>query len=310
MSIVREHIVYLNSRNGVKLGSDTDYMKFDLLEKYTLQKDTNWFEVQLLQLTIPYSFKQIPKPITVSGFYTHTGINTPFTFSIPPGNYSMLDLNDTFKQLLLQVSHPHNWEFTITYDGNTGFNTYSFSSSQTFSFTFSHNEYWERAGFSQTDTLVFSNTVSLTSTKHCCVNRINSIVLRSDNLFQSKNQENLTDEENVIELSDIIAKIFLYSSYNSWIHYDAGPQNPPVRILNNTISNIQLYLSSNVSFTLPLGGIDWTCSLKFTEKEQIIKDSSSENYKNLSSDAMKTLADIRESIISELQGERSSLVPQ
>lgn len=306
MSLVNAYHIYLNSENGTRVAGKSDYIRWDLQNKITMIDKNNYFTVKVLHANIPFSFHEFPS-VTILGTYVHSGTPTNFTFSIPSGNYSMVELNQKFIDGFLAIPHPHNWTLTINYNQITGVNLYTFTSNQPFSFTFSFNNYWRSAGFKTSDSLAFSNITTLTSSRHCVVNRINSLLLRSDVFTQDhRSQEFLVDDMDISEASDILAKIPIYTGSNSWIIYQGDESNPPVRITNQDLSYIQLYITSNISYTLDLRDLEWTCALRIEEwmrpkAEEPV--SYSENQ-----DALRLLASLKEQILNDLEDTRTTLL--
>ena len=306
MSVVKAYNLYLNSENGIRLGTGSDYIKWNLQNKLMLTDKRNHFTVRVLHSNIPYSFKQTPHIIVV-GSYVHSAVTYPFSFTIPAGNYSMTDLNKAFTNGFLGLSHPHTWDLSVVYNSGLGKNTYTFTSNQPFTFSFTFNNYWRSAGFKNSDTLSFSNVAGLTSTRHPIVNRVNSLLVRSDNLTQDHgSQEILIDDLDTMEVSDILAKIPIYTGSNSYIIYQGDESNPAVHITNQDISYIQLYLTSNISYTLDLNELEWTCALRIEEIESK-KPTEQMDYKE-NQDALQMLATIKESILQELETTRSQLI--
>ncbi len=306
MSLVNAYHIYLNSENGVRIQGKSDYIRWDLQNKLTMIDKSNYFTVKVLHANIPFSFHEFPE-VTINGTYIHLGTPTNFSFVIPSGNYSMTNLNQKFIDGFLAITHPHNWDLTIVYDSAVGTNLYTFTSNQPFSFTFTFNNYWRSAGFKTTDTLAFSDTTTLTSSRHPVVNRINSLLLRSDTLAQDhRSQEFLVDDMLISEASDILAKIPIYTGYNSFIIYQADESNPPVRVMNQDISYIQLYVTSNISYTLDLRDLEWTCALRIEEWSHPKKEEPLNYAEN--QESLKLLANLKEQILQDLHETRTQLL--
>jgi len=305
MSVVQSYNIYLNSENGTRVQTGSDYVRWDLITKLTLTDKHNYFRIRCLHANIPFSFYETPQ-ININGSYTHLAVTTPFSFNIPAGNYSITELNTQFKNGLLSIPYPHNVDITITYTPSSGKNTYVFTSNQSFQFSFTYNNYWRSAGFKTTDTLYFDNTTTLTSTRHAIVNRINSLLVRSDVLTQHPgSQEMLADDLTIMETSDIIAKIPIYTGYNSYIIYQADESNPFVNITNQELTYIQLYLTPNNSYNLDLREGEWTCALNIQEIERPKPESM--NYQD-NQDSLKLLAGLKEQILQDLENTRSQLI--
>lgn len=303
MPVVKKYQLYLNSEFA-DFKKGTDYVGYTLKNPIIKSKEANYFTARVLQSAIPYSFKQFPGA-TIAGAYVHNAVTYPFVLTISSGNYSIVELLAEFQQQLEAVSHPHTWTFTFTYDPISSFATFAFASNQTFSFSFTYeSNFWKACGFLPSSTLAFDNSTTLTSVRHVNVHPINAIQIRSDTLFQIVgNSESLVEAN---DYSDILVQFFVYGSPNTWILSETGESNPEVRLKNNLIDFVRVYLSSNISYKLDLNGLDWSFALEITEWMPEKTEEKMNSDQNES--AMKALASIRENLIQELQSNRANLL--
>jgi len=111
-----------------------------------------------------------------------------------------------------------------------------------------------------------SSVLTQTSTKVAVANPVNYLLLRSGNLRQTQGHEYIVETDT---FSDIIYRIPVGVQQNSWIqqHQDGNP----IWIANNNITDINLYLTTNLTYTpIDLQGLDWACS--FSIIERVIED--------------------------------------
>jgi len=266
MSVVKSYILYFNSENRSNTNQDTDYCSYILKTPIVLQSKEHFFTARVLTACIPYSFKQLPDTMVVSGSYLHSSVTTPISVSIPAGNYTILTLLQEFKDQLDAVGYAHNITFDFTYDSTTGFVTLGLTSNQTYSFTFTYSSsplFWKAMGFIPSSVLTFNNTTDLVSARHVNVHPTNRIYIRSDSLSQPQGSYEWILEQSTD--TDIICNIPIEGSPNTWILFDSG-SSPSIQLTNESINVINMYLSSNIHYELSLGNMDWTCSIEITER--------------------------------------------
>jgi hypothetical protein len=106
---------------------------FNLDSPLTLTDDNNYFMCKILNIDVPYSFKNISSPdnvIPINFRVTENNINMNYTLTIQEGNYSILtllaELNKQLMNFMINVSgfvqHP---TFNLTYDVETSLATFN-----------------------------------------------------------------------------------------------------------------------------------------------------------------------------------------
>lgn len=280
MSVINEYTFFLNSKYrsyGINAAP-----VWNLDEAIVLSDQNNYFECEILNAEIPFSFKSIQSPnntIRYTLVAPQDSINTSGNISIPSGNYSIISLLAELKTQLNTVvsSMLYKPTFTFTYDRETGKVTLDViatgNRSMTLTLKWTQSDIMaEYFGFSYENDTVLSYTtaqvvtsINFTSPNHCNVSPITSLILRSDNLNQiSKNQEMLVEQK--FSLSNILAKIYVNSYYNSWILWENNI-GFSVRLTNKTIDYIQLYLTSQTYDYVLFDGVSWKVTVKIREIE-------------------------------------------
>jgi hypothetical protein len=253
MSVINEYTFFLNSKYRATGTNASPTWHLD--ESIILSDQNNYFECEVLNAEIPFSFKSLQAPnnvILYSLVATQDSINTTGSITIPSGNYTIINLLLELRTQLetIVVSMQHTPTFTFTYDKESGRVTLNVDiSSGNHSMTLTLR--WTQAdviaeyfGFSfEADTVLSYNTSQVvTSTNYISPNHVNvspitSLILRSDNLNQvSRNQEILVEQK--FTLSNILAKIYVNSYYNSWILWE-NDIGFSVRLTNKSIDYMQ-----------------------------------------------------------------------
>ena len=284
MSVINEYTFFLNSKYRSSGLNAAPVWNID--DPIVLSDNNNYFECQVLNAEIPFSFKSIQAPNNTIPYTLNApqdSINTSGNITIPTGNYSIINLLSELKsQLNVIVStmqHPPT--FTFTYDKESGKVTLDVAiqngnHSMTLTLRWSQSDIMaEYFGFTYENNTVLSYNTSqvVTSTNYISPNHVNvspitSLILRSDNLNQiSKNQEMLVEQK--FTLSNILAKIYVNSYYNSWILWE-NDLGFSVRLTNKTIDYIQLYLTSQTYDYVLFDGVSWKVTIKIREIESPI----------------------------------------
>ena len=212
--------------------------------------------------------------------------------------------------------------FTFTYDKESGKVTLdtvinSGNRSMTLTIRWSQSDIMaEYFGFTfENDTVLSYNTSQIiTSTNYISPNHVNvspitSLILRSDNLNQiSKNQEMLVEQK--FSLSNILAKIYVNSYYNSWILWE-NDIGFSVRLTNKSIDFIQLYLTSQTYDYILFGGVSWKVTIKIREIEsQLVTRMKEVKLQTLTEvqhlqtqkdDLIKQLEDIKKELLNQVK---------
>jgi hypothetical protein len=281
MSIINEYTFFLNSKYRSS-GLNASPI-WNLGDPIVLSDNNNYFECQILNAEIPFSFKSIQAPNNTIKFTLvapQDSINTSGTITILTGNYSITSLLAELKTQLEAIitNMQHKPTFNFTYDKESGKVTLDVSisssnHSMTLTLRWSQSDIMaEYFGFTfENDTVLSYNTSRVvTSTNYISPNHVNvspvtSLLVRSDNLNQvSNNQEILVEQQ--FTLSNILAKIYVNSYYNSWILWE-NDIGFSVRLTNKSIDYLQLYLTSLTYDYVLFDGVSWKVTIKIREIE-------------------------------------------
>jgi hypothetical protein len=271
MPIVNQYNLFLSSANRTS-GTSSDY-HIVLRKPLTLQSPNNWFTVRVGSCEIPYIFKLINSTNNVIQYtITRNTIPTDGTFTIEPGNYNILNLL-TEVQSKLQASIlaliGYNAPLNFTYDRNAGHCTFSIVGTDIIgtSILIKNNSpvFLKCVGFSNQFTFSYFNSTTRTdveSTQNVNVYQNPALYVRSETLIQTQNIESLITSQS--EPSDILAKIQVNVQPQTMIQW-TNPTDLVLEINNKIIDDVSLYLGSSTSYSLDLGGLDWTIRLTITE---------------------------------------------
>jgi hypothetical protein len=312
MSVINEYTFFLNSKyrsSGINAAP-----VWNLDESIILSDQNNYFECEVLNAEIPFSFKSLQAPNNTIPYTLNApqdSINISNKITIQPGNYSIINLLSELKSQLnvIVASMAHPPSFTFTYDRESGRVTLD-AAVQSGNHSMTLTLKWSQAdviaeyfGFSyENDTALSYNTsqvitsINYISPNHVNVSPITSLILRSDNLNQvSKNQEMLVEQK--FTLSNILAKIYVNSYYNSWILWE-NQNGFSIRLTNKSIDYIQMYLTSQTYDNVLFDGVSWKVTIRIREIESPIVT------------RMKELKMARMAEMQQLQTERDNLIKQ
>ena len=255
-------------------GTSNDF-SIALNPPYTRSNPHSYFVAQIVSVEIPYSWFQINSTNNKITFDYKVGATVPDTFVmyITPGNYTVTTLMANFATQMDAVIPAHTWGHNLTYDANTNKITFGIKTASAYysidiSLKFQLNSFMARifgctSGATITYgylSLVYKN---ITATTNCNVNPVSSIYIRSSNLRQVKNQENMVEGFKA-DPSDILCKLQIYTPPKTYCFYN-GEMGLTARLVNPVIDKIDLYLSDNYSFALDLLNNDWTFRITFIE---------------------------------------------
>lgn len=257
---------------------------FELDPAIQLTDGNNYFELEIMTADIPYTYYSLDIPnntITMQVIVPAHSVNATVTLTIPPGNYSILTINDAliaqFNAALetLGFTNPNQRPtLQITYDKST--------SKDTFTLVNGPNEDWTIIfGWSLSDILAeyfgFDTTISTTlyyyvghtsssiygtSLNVVNVSPISSLYLRSDLLNQTvQNQEFLV--ETLVTTSSILAQIPIPFSYMTWIFYTTNEFK--VKLQNQQIKEFDLYFTGLTYDEIRFRGAHWKMQLRINE---------------------------------------------
>jgi hypothetical protein len=271
MPVVNQYNLFLSSANRTS-GTSSDY-HIVLRKPLSLQSPNNWFTVRVGSCEIPYIFKLIDSTNNVIQYsITRSSVTTNGTFTIEAGNYNILNLLTevtTKLQASILSLIGYTAPLNLTYDRNAGHCTFSIVGidATATSILIKNNSpvFLKCVGFSNQFTFSYTNSTTRTdidSTQNVNVYQNPAIYVRSETLIQSQNVESLITAQS--EPSDILAKIQVNVQPQTMIQW-TNPTDLVLEINNKIIDDISLYLGSSTSYSLDLGGLDWTIRLTITE---------------------------------------------
>lgn len=252
----------------------------------------HYFTAQIVSVEIPYSWTQINSTnntlqIVYQGVY--------YNLTLTPGNYTVLNLIVEYQTELYKAIGTPAWKDSTSYNQNTGIINFSITglpalstSTYAIGINFPANPFLGRMfgclgagnivyGYgSISGTYQYINCYGSTNVN---VNPVSSIYIRSSNLKQIKNQENLVSGFPA-DPSDILCKLQVYTPPKTWVFYN-GELGLSARVTNPIIDKLDIYLSDNSSFSLNLNNNDWTFRITFIEYEPIEITQAFEKTKHL-----------------------------
>lgn len=235
----------------------------------------SYFVVQVVSVEIPYSWFQINSTNNKITFdYKVSGGSTDtFVMTITEGNYTVTTLLTNFATQMDAVIPAHTWTHNLSYDANANKITFGIKSASAYAsidiwLKFQLNSFLARVFGCTTGSSInygFLNPVykNVVANQNCNVNPVSSIYIRSSNLRQVKNQENMVQNYRA-DPSDILCKLQVYTPPKSYIFYN-GELGLTARLVNPVIDKIDLYLSDNYSFNLDMQNNEWSFRITFIE---------------------------------------------
>lgn len=228
------------------------------------------FNVIVHGITIPFSFYQLSSDIATLSVSWVGGASGSGTITMTPGNYTcnsvLVELSTRLKALLATAGVTLTTYFS--YDVSTGRVLLRQTSSPACSIGlfFGSNQILGRF-------FGFSNNISMGSSypsyapeqlgdKVAVANPITYLLLRSPTFKQLGNREWIVTPN---EYSDILYRVPISTNVGTYIQY-YGDQEPFV-ITNDTISNINFYLTGNLSFNaIDLQGLPFAFHMTISER--------------------------------------------
>lgn len=313
MEVLATYHLYLSS--AYRTAGTTSNYTMNLAKPITLQNPNNHFTLRVGSAEIPYVFTLINSsnnviPFTVVRSGTYSG-----TFTIAPGNYSILTLLTEFKnRLFSEIQTLTGWNgapfASFVYTRATGKVALSVlgidAVPTTISIGTTSPVFLRCLGFSNGFSFGYTSPsvrTTATSTQNVNVAQNTSVYIRSTTFNQSRSYEAVIAENS---LSNVIAKVQINSLPQSYIVW-ANILDLEQEINNRLIDSINLYLGDAQSQELNLGGLDWTCRL--TIKEWGMKGSETENFaKNMGGrEVLPALLQEREKALAKLKRLRDKI---
>jgi hypothetical protein len=301
MSVVSSYVSYINSSQRIR--GTPDEFSVQVYPPYVLTNNAHHFRARILSACIPYSFYQVN---SANSDFAITFDAITSVLSVPDGNYNVLTLMDAVKNAIVAQALTQGVAITLTttYNKTNGRVSIGYASSvpAVASLTLIGGAtVWRMLGF--TTTTVINLGSSATSDRHVDVNPIRSLYIRSDNLSQRFNVENLLEKS---VYSDVLCEVPIEQNPGTYINM-LSP-GPFVRISNKSIDALEFYISSTDDYRLPLD-LDWTCSIQIEEVQPDTSFTTDGLVSALvpSDSRMNELKAQRETLLKELEEEKARL---
>ncbi len=269
---IRRYTFHVNSDKRSS-GTNTDMM-LTVKDTISLKAIDSTFYIDVHSANIPFSFYQLSADIQTLQCVFTDAFGTPKTANIimTAGNYTTISVLDELSARLIamaQISSGAYVGFTpvlsFTYSTTTSKSTLVMTSpaNASIQMNFASNlNLGTFFGFDANKTI--SSALSVTSTKICVANPVNYLLIRSGNLQQMWNREFIVETDT---FSDILYRVPVGTGQNTWLQHLADTD--PVEISNNNISSINIYLTTNLTYTpIDLQGITWAISFSIIEKKK------------------------------------------
>ena len=237
----------------------------------------NYFVAQIVSVEIPYSWLQVNSGNNTLGILYETNGSpfAPYTITLTAGNYNVNTLITALGNAIDAVVPAHTWKHNYIYNQDTGKLTFGIKdagayTSVAIAINFPANNFLARMfGCLNQGNVVYgyasSTYQNITGTTNINVNPVSSIYIRSQNIKQIKNQENMV-LGSPQEPSDILCKLQIYTPPKTYVFYN-GELGLSARITNDLIDKLDIYLSDNYSYDLDMMNNDWTFRITFIEYE-------------------------------------------
>lgn len=314
MEVIATYHLYLSS--AYRTAGTTSNYTMNLKKPITLQNPNNYFSLRVGSAEIPYVFKLFNSSNNTISFTVFRSSSYNGTFTITPGNYTILTLLTEFKnRLFTAIQTLTGWNgaplASFVYNRSTGHVSLTVvgtdSTPTTITIGTTSPVFLRCLGFSNGFSFGYTSPSVRTtaeSTQNVNVAQNTSIYIRSYTFNQARSYEAVVSDNT---LSDVIAKVqinALPQSYIIWSNIIDLEQDINDRI----IDNINLYLGDAQSTELDLGGLDWTCRL--TIKEWGIKDPEKHDLaKNMGGDVLPALFQERQKALDKLKRLRDKISP-
>ena len=288
MATIAQYSFYVSSDKR-QSGTNTD-MNIQMSQIITRQAKNSHFQATVHGTTIPFSFYQLSSDINSLAVIIQQGANIKTaTLTMTVGNYStesvLVELATKLTAICAGNIAPcvsFTPTFSFVYNtttskssltilsvvpanapANTSQITLGFSSNLSLGLFF---------GFTSSPT--FAIGLSATGSKPAVANPVSYLLLRSPSLRQYKNREWIVEQD---VFSDILYHIPVQTNVNTYINWYGDSH--PVSLVNDTISNLNFYLTTNLSYTpIDLQDLPWSFRMTITEVLQ-------PNYESLYSTA-------------------------
>jgi hypothetical protein len=253
-------------------GTNTD-LTLAIRNTISLKSTNSKFFIEVHSCNVPFSFYQLSSDInTLTCVFTdlYGGTKTS-NITLTVGNYTTISILTELSSKLIAMASisasgyaGYTAELNFTYSTQTSKSTFQMTSpfGRSIKMNFSTNTLLGNFfGFNTDQTI--STVLTVVSTNVCVANPVNYLLVRSGNMIQSYNYEFVV-ETNVF--SDIIYKVPVSTGQNTWL-VELGDSDP-TQIANDHITSINLYLTTNLTYTpIDLQGLVWSISFSIVEKQ-------------------------------------------
>ena len=278
MTEVARYTFHVSSSQRLS-GTNTD-MNIQFSQIITRLAKGSRFQVVVHGITIPFSFYQLSSDIAALSVRIVQGANTyNGSITLTTGNYTTISVLaeltarlTTLCQSSISPCTSFTPTFNFSYSTTTGLSTLAMTSatiaSSVVTLRFSLNSNLALFfGFSAD--AVFSTSMSATSTQPAVANPVSYLLLRSPSLRQYKNREWIVEKD---AFSDILYRIPIQTNAGTYITWYGDSE--PVLIVNDNISLVNFYLTTNLSYTpIDLKSLPWSFHFTIIELVQDVYDS-------------------------------------
>lgn len=275
MATIAQYTFYVSSDKR-QSGTNTD-MNIQLSQIITRQAKNSQFVATVHGVTIPFSFYQLSSDIQALSVTISQGSNIFVgTLNMTVGNYSTVSvLEELATRLTAICAGPISPCTSFTPTFNFVYNTTTSKSTLAMLSTVPNTApantsviFLQFATnlslglfFGFTSNPSFSIGLSATGTQLAVANPVSYLLLRSPSLRQYKNREWIVEQD---VFSDILYHIPIQTNVNTYINWYGDSH--PVSLVNDTISAMNFYLTTNLSFNpIDLQDLSWSFRMTISE---------------------------------------------
>ena len=281
MTEINRYHVFVSSQLRTADSTSTSNFSIAVNPPLVLTHPSHYFIAQIMSVELPYSWFQINSTNNTLPFIYNYGAGAlNYTATITPGNYNIIQLLAALYNAVAAVIPTPVWQDGSIYNSATGRITFgvlnpALQPTIVISYNFPANPFLARMfGCLGNAFIVYGYAAGvyqyITGSTNVNVNPVSSVYIRSTNLKQIRNQENLVLGFGQ-DPSDILCKIQVYTPPKTFVFYN-GELGLSARIANPIIDKLDIYLTDNYSFGLDLNNNDWTFRISFYEMRGVIND--------------------------------------
>lgn len=283
MATIATYTFYVSSAQRLS-GTNTD-MNIQMSQIITRQARNSHFLATVHGVTIPFSFYQLSNDIKSLTVLIQQGSDMyGVVLDMTVGNYSTISVLEELAARLTAICEgpispctSFTPIFNFVYNTTTSKSTLAMLSTTpntspanttVISLLFGSNLSLGLF-FGFTANAVFSIGTSATGSKPAVANPVSYLLLRSPSLRQFKNREWIVEKD---VFSDILYHVPLQTNVNTYINWYGDSH--PVVLVNDTISSLNFYLTTNLSYTpIDLQDLSWSFRMTISEVLQPNYDS-------------------------------------